>query len=84
MIDWLRKKVCKHEFYTDAITITGIKELQYPKAGATYEEYAAYHGSIYSHPSITHYTYCQCHKCFGHFYSNGGLNLPGKLKRREQ
>jgi hypothetical protein len=78
MFNWLRKKVCSHEFVISDIKMTGIPVIEMPTNG-TYKDWAKYHSEYYDCDGVTKRISCECRKCKQVFYAHCGLDLKGKL-----
>ena len=73
---FFRKKLCRHEFNIEDITLTGIKPPEVGKYN--------YITDTYSHDYITKRVCCECRKCNQFFYASCGLSLKGKLTRKSE
>ena len=82
MFDWLKKKICSHEFNVKDIKRTNIPVIKEPKKGAVWPAWERYYANIYECEGDPKRVSCVCKKCGETVYAHCAIDLKGKLRRQ--
>ena len=75
VVQWLRRKCCRHQFALCDQQLTGIQEQERPADNATYADWMQWHQSRDKDPAHTKRVSWPCVKCGEVFYAHCGLDI---------
>lgn len=75
MVQWLRRKCCRHQFALCDQQLTGIQEQERPAPNASYAEWMQWYRNRDKDPAHTKRVSWPCVKCGEVFYAHCGLDI---------